>query len=234
MEKFGFTEKHFEKLERGVFMRVSLHIEIDERAELPRAAQNRAQLAAKMHDRISRIRRIHLRVERGDFYGEIDDWKQLLAVAEWISPAFSFAHEMLEQIHATRGIFSGFVFAHDGFAQKIDREPNALRAAFAQRFHDVARVFSSNKLARHAGNVPAQDLATDPRNDLRELDERGKTVAGVLKVFVEMADDFAAASQRSENIDKAKHLHLEMLVGHGESHHALVKTSLAEKRFGVL
>ena len=40
-------------------------------------------------------------------------------------------------------------------------------------------------------------------------------------------------AERREHIDKAEHLHLEMLVPHRERHHPLVKTGLAENRFGI-
>ena len=46
-----------------------------------------------------------------------------------------------------------------------------------------------------------------------------------------MLHDVAAATERGEHIDKAKHLHLEMLVAHRERHHALIETGLAENRF---
>ena len=75
--KFAFGEERFEKFERGVFVRVTLHVEIHERAKLARASQNRAQLRREMRDRVGRIGRIHLRIERGNFHGEIHDRKKL-------------------------------------------------------------------------------------------------------------------------------------------------------------
>ena len=235
--EFRLGEKRPEKFERRIFVRVTLHVEIDEGADLARAPQDRAQLRGEMRDRVRRIGRIHLRIERGDFYGDIDDRKQFGAVAERIAPVFGLRGEMLEEIHATRRVFGRFLFADHGFAEKIDREPDLFFAPFAQRFHDVARIFSGDELARHAGDVPAQDLAADPGSDLGELNaganERRVAVAHVLEVFVQMANDFAAASKRGENVDKAKHLHFEMLVAHGERHHALIKAGFAEKRFRV-
>ena len=75
--EFRFGEERFEKIERGIFVRVTLHVEVDERAEFFRAAQNRAQLRREMRDGVLRIGRIHLRIERGDFYRQIDDRKKL-------------------------------------------------------------------------------------------------------------------------------------------------------------
>ena len=74
--KFGFGEERFEKFERGIFVRVTLHVEVHEGAQLARAAQDRAQLRREMRDRVLRIGRIHLRIERGDFHGDIHDRKK--------------------------------------------------------------------------------------------------------------------------------------------------------------
>jgi len=41
------------------------------------------------------------------------------------------------------------------FAKKIDREPDSLRAAFAECFHHILGISSSDELARHSGHVPA-------------------------------------------------------------------------------
>jgi len=48
-----------------------------------------------------------------------------------------------------------------------------------------------------------------------------------------MLHDVAWPAERCEHIDEAEHLHLEMLIPHGEGHHALVKPGLAEKRLGM-
>ncbi len=48
------------------------------------------------------------------------------------------------------------------------------------------------------------------------------------EIFIEMADDVAAAMERREDIDKAEHLHFEVLIAHRELHHALVKAGFAE------
>ena len=53
------------------------------------------------------------------------------------------------------------------------------------------------------------------------------------KIFLQVPHDFASLSKRREHIDKAKHLHFEMLVAHGKRHHALIKTGLAENRFRI-
>src|SRR6185295_4440709 len=98
---------------------------------------------------------------------------------------------MLEQIHATRGIFGRFLFADYRFAEKIDSEPDPLFSSLAQRLHHFARISPGDELARHSGNIPAQDLPADPRHDFGQLhsgaDERRVTVAHVLEILVEMA-----------------------------------------------
>ena len=152
-----------------------------------------------MRNRVGRIGRIHLRIERGDFYGKIYDRKKFRAFAERIAPVLGVLGEMLEQLRATRGVFGRFLFADDRFAQKIDREPDALFAAFAQRFHDVVRIFSGDELAGHAGNIPAQNLSADPGRDLGHahagLHKRRETVAHVGEVFIEMAHDLVTAME---------------------------------------
>ena len=60
-----------------------------------------------------------------------------------------------------------------------------------------------------------------------------ETVAHVGKIFLEVLHDLTAAVERCEHIDETKHLDLEMFVAHGERHHALIETGLAEKRFGM-
>ena len=54
------------------------------------------QLRREMRDRVRRIGRIHLRIERGDFYREIDDRKKFGAVAERIGPAARVFGETFE------------------------------------------------------------------------------------------------------------------------------------------
>jgi hypothetical protein len=49
-----------------------------------------------------------------------------------------------------------------------------------------------------------------------------------------MLDDVAAATERRQNIDKAKHLRFEMFIAHRKRHQSLIKASFAEGRFGVL
>src|SRR5207245_5923809 len=128
-----------------------------------------------------------------------------------------------------------FLFADYCFAQQIDGESDSLPSLFAQRFHYVIRVAPGDELPRHSGDIPAQELSTDDRNDARErhpgADKRGETIAHVGEVFVEMLHDIGAAPERSENVDETEHLHFEMFVAHRELHHPLIKSRLAENRF---
>ena len=75
--KLRLGEKRLKEFERRVFVRVAFHVEIDESAELFGAAQNRAELRREMRDRVRRIGRIHLRIERGNFYRNIYDREEL-------------------------------------------------------------------------------------------------------------------------------------------------------------
>src|SRR5947209_20396041 len=77
---------------------------------------------------------------------------------------------MFEQFETARRVFVRLLLAHDGFAQKIDSEPNLLFVPLAQRLHYIVGIFSSDELARHAGNIPAQRLAADPRHNFRGAD----------------------------------------------------------------
>src|SRR5262249_33070457 len=238
ISKLTFHEKRFEKLERRIFVRVALHIEIHKRAKIARATQDRSQFRRKMRDRVRRIGRIHLGIERGNLYGEIHDREQIGVFPERIRPTATFASEMLEQFQTAHGVFVRLVFANDRFAQKVDRESDALLALFAQRFHHVLGISSGDKLARHAGNVPAQKLAADEGNDPRRADtganQRRVAVAHVGKIFVEMLDDVGSAMKGRENIHETKELNFEMLVAHRERHHSLIKAGFAEERLRVL
>ena len=158
IREFRLGEERFEKFERGVFVRVTLHVEIDEGADLARAAQDRAQLRREMRDRVLRVGRIHLRIERRDFHG--DDSRPEKARRSWpsgsVQPRVS-PRQAFEQFETTRGVFVRFLFAHDRFAEEIDGEADSFLAPFAQRLHDVLRISSGDELPRHAGNVPAQE-----------------------------------------------------------------------------
>ncbi len=142
---------------------------------------------------------------------------------------------MFEQFETARRVFVRLLFAHDGFAQKIDSESNLLFVPLAERLHYIVGILSSDELARHAGNIPAQQLAADPRHNFRGADagsdEWREAVAHVREIFVEMLDDVARTPERRQDIDKAKHLDFKTLIAHRERHQPLVKTGLAEKRF---
>ncbi len=235
--EFRFGEKRSEKFERGIFVRVTLHVEIHERADLARAPQDRAQLRGEVGDRVLRVGRIHLRIERGDFDRNVHDREQLGILSERIGPAAGLFRQPIEQREAARGIFVRFLFAHDRFAEEIDGEPDPLLPPLPQHFHDVVRISSGDELPRHAGNVPAQNRGGEPGEDpggaQTGLEERHEAVAHVREIFVEVLDDVARAPERREHIDEAEHLHLEMLVPHRERHHPLVKAGLGENRFGI-
>src|SRR5207253_4381047 len=51
--EFGFGADFFEKIERCIFVSITFHVEVDERAQLARAAQNRPELWREMRDCIS-------------------------------------------------------------------------------------------------------------------------------------------------------------------------------------
>ena len=203
-----FGEDRFEKFERRIFVRVTFHVEIDEDAKFSRAAQNRLQLWHEMRNCTGQIGRVHLRIERGNFDGKIHNREELGISAERIRPASCFAREGLQQIETTRGILVGLRFADDSFSQKIDSEADFLCAPLPQGFHQIVRIFSGDKLARHSGNIPAQDGPAYPRNDTRQtntgVNKGSEAVPHIGEIFVEMLDNIARFAQRREDIDKAK------------------------------
>ena len=230
-------EERPEKFERGVFVCITLHVEINEGADFARPAQDRAQLRREMRYRIFGIGRIHLRIERGNFHRHVHDREELDVLAERIGPAAGPFRQSIEQIETARGVFVRFLFAHHCFAEQIDREPDPFLAPFAQHLHHVIRVAAGDELARHAGDVPAQDRRGEPGENASRaqarLHERDEAVAHAGKIFVKMLDDIAGAAERREHVHEAEHLHFERLVAHRESHHALIKAGLAENRFGI-
>ncbi len=64
--KLRFVEQRLEQVERQVLHRVALHVEIDERAEFPGALEERPQPAFQVEERGRRVRRVNLRIKRGD------------------------------------------------------------------------------------------------------------------------------------------------------------------------
>src|SRR6266513_1725836 len=199
-------EDGFEQLESGVLVRVAFHVEINESADLSRAAQKWSQLGREMGNCIRWIGRIYLRIERRNFDRQIYNWKELRIFAQRVCPVFCFPREFLEQIQITRRVFIRVLFAHDGFSQQVDSKADFLRTAFAQRFYYVVWIFSGDKLVRHSGNIPPQDWAAHPGNDACQTNaganKRPEAVIG--EILVEMLDNFAGETQLGQNIDKAK------------------------------
>src|SRR6266478_26305 len=191
-----------------------------------------------MRNGVSRIGRIDLRIERGDFHREIYDGKKLRIFSERVGPTLGFSDEALQQIEATRRIFIGLFFTEDSLAQKIDSEPDFLCVPLAQRFHHICAIFSGDKLPRHSGNVASQDECADPRHEACDahtaLNRWREAVVHTGEIFFEMLDDITRFAKRRQNIYKAKHLHFELLIAHRERHHPLIKTGLAEKRLWML
>src|SRR5439155_16976644 len=102
--------------------------------------------------------------------------------------------------------------------------------------HYVVRISSGDKLACHSRNVPAQEWPAQPRNNACQpnasINKRTKTV--IREIFIEMLSNFTGATQRGQDIDKPKQLHLELLVAHGDRHSSLIQSRLAQKRLWML
>src|SRR4029079_5913850 len=96
---------------------------------------------------------------------------------------------------------------------------------------------AGDELSRHPGNVAAQNKGSQPREDTGRAQaclEHGDEAVHPAKIFAQMGNDIARAPEGGEDVDEAKHLHLEGLVAHREGHHLLVKAGLGENRFRVL
>ena len=89
-------ENRFEQFKSDVFVRVTLHVEIDKSPELSRAAQERSQLGREMGNCIGWIGGTDLRIERRNFDRQIYNRKKLRILAQRIAPAFRFAREFLQ------------------------------------------------------------------------------------------------------------------------------------------
>src|SRR5205807_257943 len=114
--------------------------------------------------------------------------------------------------------FERRIFVRVTFHVEINEGADFLCATFTQHFHYVVWILSRNKLARHSGNVPAQDATAHPRSNARQtntgMNKGREAVAQISKIFLEMLDDFARSAQRREHIDKAKQLRLELFIAH--------------------
>ena len=93
-------------------------------------------------------------------------------------------------------------------------------------------------MARHPGDIPAQDARANPGNDPRQtnagVNKRCGAIAHLGEIFLEVLDNLARSAERRENIDKAKQLPFKLFILHRDRHHPLVKAGLAEKRLGML
>src|SRR4026208_1360608 len=94
--ELGLGQNGFEKLDRCIFERVTLHIHIDKCAQLARAAEKRPELCANMGNRIRRSIRSYLRIQSRDFNRQIYNWEKLRVFCEWVGPVSSFARQFLQ------------------------------------------------------------------------------------------------------------------------------------------
>src|SRR6266496_24452 len=96
ISKLLFSENGFEQFKSDVFVRITLHVEIDKSPELSRMAQERSQLGREMGNCIGWIGRTDLRIERRNFDRQIYNRKKLRILAQRIAPAFRFARELVQ------------------------------------------------------------------------------------------------------------------------------------------
>src|SRR5438045_7547166 len=117
--EFRFGEERLEKLERGVLVRIALHVEVDERTQLFRASQNWAQLRAEVCDRVGWISRVHLGVKRGDFDRKVHYREQLRVAPNLIGPTSGLAREVIQKLPTPPSVFVSFLLTDNGFAEQI-------------------------------------------------------------------------------------------------------------------
>src|SRR4030095_9557936 len=94
--KLFLCKNGFEQFEGGVFVGIAFHVEIDESVQLARATQQRPKLGSKMSNRVRRIGRIKLRIERGNFDRKIYNREKLRIFAQGVAPVSCFAREAFQ------------------------------------------------------------------------------------------------------------------------------------------
>ena len=148
----GSVKSGSEKFERGVFVRVTLHVEIDEGADFFRAAQDRAQLRAR-GGRSRPPGRPDSSANRARRFLPKDSPPEKVrrsCPSGSVQPRVC-ARQAFEQFEAARGVFVRFLLAHDRFAQQIDRESDTLSCApLRSVFITSARISPGDELPRHA------------------------------------------------------------------------------------
>src|SRR6516225_4135546 len=86
----------FKQLERRIFERVTLHVDVDKCPELARATEKRSELGANMGNRIRRSIRSYLRIQSRDFDRQIYNREKLRVFSERVGPVPGFARQFLQ------------------------------------------------------------------------------------------------------------------------------------------
>ena len=193
-----------------------------------------------MRDRVFRIGRIHLRIERGDFYRDDSppETARRSCLTDRSSPGS--ARDRPSSSSMQRAAYSSASFSlTTASPSKSTVKPIRSLRRFAQRLHHVLRIAAGDELPRHAGDVPAQNRRGEPGENARRLRCRS---AGTGRSRCRMPAKYSprcctiSPERRSDASTSTKRniCTLKCLVAHRERHHPLVESGLAEDRFGVL
>ena len=234
--KLVFFEDGFEKREREILQLVALHVEVDERADFARAAENRAESLLQRCDGIRRIGRMHVGRERGDFHRQIQSRESCAVHAEVAERGCRLLRQRggdgVEHVEVALEKRIGLGLAHDGFAEEIDRGCEAELRVFAELFHEIVGGFASDELRGHRDDV-GLDRTGDKAGRERRRGEAGfhrgiQRDGLVAEVFLQMADDLGGGFERGQDVDEAEELRLERRILHRPLHHARVGTFLGK------
>ena len=236
-----FLEDGFEEREGEVLQLVALHVEVDQRAHLGGAAEDRPQAVLEGRDGVFRVGGMDVGRERGNLDREVE------ARQRAVRPEVAEAGRGLLRIEFGDGVEDlevalkkhvGLRVADDGFAEEVDRGGEAELEVLFDLLEQILARLAGDKLSGHV-----HDLGLDGRGD-EGRSERGRRQAGleggvelnrlVAKVFLQVADNLGGAVERREDVDKTEELGLEDGILHRPVHQPGIGSFLGEQSRGRL
>ncbi len=239
--ELGFLEDGLEELEGEVLQLVALHVEVDQRADLGGAAEDRAETLLERGDGVLRIGRVDVGRERGDFDREIEAGQGALRpeVAEAGRRLLGVElRDRVEDLEVALQEHVGLGVVENGLAEEVDGGGEAELGVLPDLLEQVLAGFAGDELAGHV-----DDLRLDRRGD-EGGGEGGGGKAGleggveldglVAEVFLQVADNLGGRVERGQDVDEAEELGLEDRVLHGPLHQAGVGALLGKQGRGRL
>ena len=234
--KLRFFEDGFEEREREVLQLVALHVEIDERADFGRAAENRPEARLQRGEGVFGVGRMDVGRERGDFDREVQARERQALRADVAEGDGGRLRERggdgVEDVEIAVEKHVGLGLAHDGFAEEVDRGGEPELRVFAQLLHEVGGRLAGDKLRGHRDDVGLHRTGDEAGGKGRGGEtglQGGIQLHGfVAEVFLEVADDLGGGGEGGQHVDEAEELGLERGVLHRPFHHAGVGPFLGE------